>query len=442
MSFETFGLTAEIVRAVTEHGYTIPTPIQTKTIPAILNGRDIMAGAQTGTGKTAGFTLPILQILGMTPQENGFRPVRCLILTPTRELAAQVHESVRTYGKHTGLRSTEVYGGVNINPQMKALQKGVDILVATPGRLLDHVQQRTVNLAHVEIFVLDEADRMLDMGFIRDIRKIMQLLPKKRQNLLFSATFNNEMKGLANTLLTKPEVIQVTPSNSASAQVEHVVHPVDHSRKRELLVNLIQNNGWAQILIFVKMKHTANRLAQQLNKAGIHSDSIHGDKSQSQRTRALENFKAGKVAVLVATDVASRGLDIQQLPLVINYEMPTEAENYIHRIGRTGRAGNTGKAISLVAADEYDMLGQIEDMLNLDIEKVIVPGFEPDPRISHKVVPRKRRQALPQGDMQEAAAAPTTDPNEPVQHWSRHTTAAAKTGNKKRAQSYRLGSGS
>lgn len=439
MSFETFGLTAEIVRAVTEHGYTTPTPIQTKTIPAILNGRDIMAGAQTGTGKTAGFTLPILQILGMAPQEKGFRAVRCLILTPTRELAAQVHESVRTYGKHTGLRSTEVYGGVNINPQIKALEKGVDILVATPGRLLDHVQQRTVNLSHVEIFVLDEADRMLDMGFIRDIRKIMQLLPKKRQNLLFSATFNNEMKGLANTLLTKPEIIQVTPSNSASAQVEHVVHPVDHSRKRELLVHLIQNNGWAQILIFVKMKHTANRLAQQLNKAGIHADSIHGDKSQSQRTRALENFKAGKVAVLVATDVASRGLDIQQLPLVINYEMPTEAENYIHRIGRTGRAGNTGKAISLVAADEYDMLGQIEDMLNLDIEKVILPGFEPDPRISHKVVPRKRRPAAQPADFQ--ALDQTGDANEPVQHWSRHTTEAAKTGNKKRAQSYRLGSG-
>ena len=437
MSFESFGLTAEIVRAVSEHGYTTPTPIQTKTIPAVLNGRDMMAGAQTGTGKTAGFTLPILQLLGIEEPNKEKRAVRCLILTPTRELAAQVHESVRTYGKYTGLRSTEVYGGVNINPQVSALKKGVDILVATPGRLLDHVQQKNVDLSQVGIFVLDEADRMLDMGFIRDIRKIMQLLPKKRQNLLFSATFSTEMKGLANSLLHKPEIIEVTPSNSASTQVEHIVHPVDHSRKRELLVNLIQNNSWPQILIFVKMKHTANSLAQQLNKAGIHADSIHGDKSQSQRTRALENFKKGEVTVLVATDVASRGLDIQQLPLVINYEMPTESENYIHRIGRTGRAGNTGKAISLVAADEFDMLGQIEDMLNVDLVKVIIPGFEPDPRISHKVVPRKRRiQAQPENP-QDLATELATDPNKAVEHWSRHTV-AGKTGVKR---SNRLGSG-
>jgi len=437
MSFESFGLTAEIVRAVSEHGYTTPTPIQTKTIPAVLNGRDIMAGAQTGTGKTAGFTLPILQLLGLEEPNKEKRAVRCLILTPTRELAAQVHQSVKTYGKYTGLRSTEVYGGVNINPQVSALKKGVDILVATPGRLLDHVQQKNVNLSQVGIFVLDEADRMLDMGFIRDIRKIMQLLPKKRQNLLFSATFSTEMKGLANSLLHKPEIIQVTPSNSASTQVEHIVHPVDHSRKRELLVNLIQNNSWSQILIFVKMKHTANRLAQQLNKAGIHADSIHGDKSQSQRTRALENFKKGEVTVLVATDVASRGLDIQQLPLVINYEMPTESENYIHRIGRTGRAGNTGKAISLVAADEFDMLGQIEDMLNVDLVKVVIPGFEPDPRISHKVVPRKRRiQAQPENP-QDLVTEPASDPNKAVEHWSRHTV-AGKTGVKR---SNRLGSG-
>ena len=440
MSFETFGLSAEIVRAVSEHGYTTPTPIQSQTIPAILNGRDIMAGAQTGTGKTAGFTLPILQILSAKQQDKGFHPVRCLILTPTRELAAQVHQSVKTYGKYTGLRSGEVFGGVNINPQIKMLQKGVDIVVATPGRLLDHVQQRTLDLSHIEIFVLDEADRMLDMGFILDIRKIMQLLPKKRQNLLFSATFSNEMKGLANTLLTKPEIIQVTPSNSASAQVEHIVHPVDHSRKRELLLHLIQNNSWPQILIFIKMKHTANRLSQQLLKAGINATSIHGDKSQAQRTKALESFKNGKVTVLVATDVASRGLDIQQLPLVINFEMPTEAENYIHRIGRTGRAGNTGKAISLVAADEHDMLGQIEDLLNLDIEKVVVPGFEPDPRISHKVVPRKRRQggAAPQAFTHDSA--PAIDDKKPVEHWSRHTAGAKSgNGNRRRFQSSRLG---
>lgn len=429
MSFDSFGLSAGIVRAVTEHGYTTPTPIQTKTIPAILNRRDIMAGAQTGTGKTAGFTLPILQILESDPQPEGTHPLRCLILTPTRELAAQVHQSVRTYGKYTGLKSAEVYGGVNINPQIKALAKGVDILVATPGRLLDHVQQKTIDLSHIQIFVLDEADRMLDMGFIRDIRKIMQLLPKQKQNLLFSATFSNEMKGLANSLLSRPEVIQVTPSNSASAQVDHIVHPVDHSRKRELLLHLIQSNNWPQILIFVKMKHSASRLAQQLVKAGISADSIHGDKSQSQRTRALEGFKKGKIAVLVATDVASRGLDIQQLPLVINYELPNEAENYIHRIGRTGRAGNTGKAISLVAADEYALLDQIEDMLNLDIEKTVLPGFEPDPRISHKVVPRKRRQAPAAQELQ--TGSQPANANEPVLHWSRYTN-TSKPANKRR----------
>ncbi|MEX2353022.1 MAG: DEAD/DEAH box helicase, partial [Gammaproteobacteria bacterium] len=284
MSFDSFGLSAEILRAVDEQGYTIPTPIQAQTIPAVINGRDIMASAQTGTGKTAGFTLPVLSLLEKNIPARGWRPVRCLILTPTRELAAQVSESVKTYGKYTSLRSTEVYGGVNINPQIQALQKGADILVATPGRLMDHVQQKTLDLSKVEIFILDEADRMLDMGFIKDIRKIIQLLPKKKQNLLFSATFSSEMRSLARSLMSNPEVIQVSPGNTAAPDIEHIVHLVDHSRKRELLVNLIKTNDWSQILIFIRMKHTASRLSDQLKKAGINATSIHGDKSQSQRT--------------------------------------------------------------------------------------------------------------------------------------------------------------
>jgi ATP-dependent RNA helicase RhlE len=431
MSFNSFGLTAGILRAVSEQGYTTPTPIQSLTIPAVLDNRDIMAGAQTGTGKTAGFVLPVLQILGST-SSRGHRHVRCLILTPTRELAAQVGQSVRTYGKYTSIRSTEVYGGVNINPQIKALQKGVDILVATPGRLLDHVEQKTVDLSAVEIFILDEADRMLDMGFINDIRRVIRLLPKKRQNLMFSATYSREIRGLANTLLHNPEVIQVTPQNSAAEAVKHTVYPVDHSRKREMLVELIKSNNWHQVLVFIRMKHTASRLAEQLNKAGIHASSIHGDKTQSQRTRALKNFKDGKLTVLVATDVASRGLDIQQLPLVINYELPNEAENYIHRIGRTGRAGNTGLAISLVAPDEMGLLDDIEHLLNQDIEKIVMPGFEPDPRISHKPVARKRRPAV----AHEPATVQTNQEGY-VEHWSRHT-AKPKAG-KGRFLSSRLG---
>lgn len=435
MQFDSFGLSAEILRAVSEAGYTQATPIQIQTIPAVMNGRDIMAGAQTGTGKTAGFTLPVLNMLETNNPDSGWRPVRCLILTPTRELAAQVSQSVKTYGKYTSLRSAEVFGGVNINPQFKMLEKGVDILVATPGRLLDHVEQKTVDLSSVEIFILDEADRMLDMGFIKDIRRIMQLLPKKRQNLLFSATFSTEMKNLARTLLHKPEVIQATPQNTVSTQVENIVHPVDHSRKRDLLIKLINENDWDQILVFIRMKHTANRLAEQLNKAGIHSTSIHGDKNQAQRTKALDNFKKGKVKVLVATDVASRGLDIQQLPLVVNYELPNEAENYIHRIGRTGRAGNTGKAISLVAPDEYGLLDDIEIMLGQDLEKTVVEGFEPDPRISHKPITRKRR---PAADHAETATEPESNSNEPVQHWSKQTS--LKPAGRGRVGSNRLGS--
>lgn len=433
MSFNTFGLSAGILRAVSEQGYTIPTPIQSQTIPAVLKGRDLMAGAQTGTGKTAGFTLPVLQILGSRPLSGKSKPVRCLILTPTRELAAQVSASVKTYGKYTTLTSTVVYGGININPQIKALQKGVDILVATPGRLLDHVEQKTVDLSAVEIFILDEADRMLDMGFIKDIRRIIRLLPENRQNLLFSATFSFEMQNFASSLLRSPEIIQATPVNSAADQVRHIVHPVDHSSKRDLLIHLIKSNNMQQVLVFISMKHTASRLAQQLGKAGINATSIHGDKTQIQRTMALENFKAGKVTVLVATDVASRGLDIQQLPHVINYELPNEPGNYIHRIGRTGRAGNTGIAISLVAADEMEQMHDIEHLLGIEIEKEIVPGFEPDPRIKHKTVARSRKpaQAGPESGVQSNQEAP-------VEHWSRRVQ--AKSGNRGKNQPLRLGS--
>jgi ATP-dependent RNA helicase RhlE len=389
MLFNSFGLSDELQRAVHDQGYTTSTPVQAQSIPAILKGKDVLAGAQTGTGKTAGFALPIIQLLEDNPVQSHTKNVRCLILVPTRELAIQVSQSIKTYGKYTTIKSTEVYGGVSFNTQAKILKDGVDIVIATPGRLLDHIEQKTLNLSSIEIFVLDEADRMLDMGFIRDIRRISQYIPKKRQTLLFSATFSSEMKSLANSLLTNPEEIQVTPVNSLATDVEHIVHPVDHSKKFELLVSLIEANNWNQILIFIGMKHSAERLSQKLNKAGIHTTSIHGDKSQAQRTKALDNFKKNKVRALVGTDVASRGLDIQELPVVINYELPNEAENYIHRIGRTGRAGNTGQAISLVAFDESNFLKDIERLLKLDIEKIIVPGFEPDPSITHRHVAKK-----------------------------------------------------
>ena len=398
MLFNSFGLSDELQRAVHDQGYTTSTPVQALSIPAILKGRDVLAGAQTGTGKTAGFALPIIQLLENNPVQSHTKNVRCLILVPTRELAVQVSQSIKTYGKYTTIKSTEVYGGVSFNTQAKILKNGVDIVIATPGRLLDHIEQKTLDLSSIEIFVLDEADRMLDMGFIRDIRRISQYIPKKRQTLLFSATFSSEMKSLANSLLVNPEEIQVTPVNSLATDVEHVVHPVDHSQKFDLLVNLIESNNWNQILIFIGMKHSAERLSQKLNKAGIHTTSIHGDKSQAQRTKALDNFKQNKVRALVGTDVASRGLDIQQLPVVINYELPNEAENYIHRIGRTGRAGNTGHAISLVAFDESMFLTDIERLLKLDIEKVIVPGFEPDPSITHRHIPKKSGSATSWGN--------------------------------------------
>jgi len=379
MLFNELGLSAELLRAVSQQGYTQPTPIQAKAIPEILKGSDVLAGAQTGTGKTAGFTLPLLQRLGETTPKDGKRPVRALVLTPTRELAAQVSESVRAYGKNLPLKSAVIFGGVSINPQISALRRGVDILVATPGRLLDHVGQKTLDLSKVEILVLDEADRMLDMGFIHDIKKVLALLPKARQNLLFSATFSDEIKRLADGLLNNPVLIEVARRNTASETVEQVIHPVDKSNKRKLLSYLIGSQNWQQVLVFTRTKHGANRLAQQLDKDGLSSAAIHGNKSQGARTRALADFKSGKVRVLVATDIAARGLDIDQLPHVVNYELPNVPEDYVHRIGRTGRAGNEGKAVSLLSLDENKLIRDIERLLKRQLPREVIAGFEPDP---------------------------------------------------------------
>ena len=391
MSFESLGLRTELLRAVSDKGYSDPTPIQRQAIPPVLEGRDIMGGAQTGTGKTAGFTLPLLQRLMLSGKpEKGRRAIRALVITPTRELAAQVSESVETYGRHLPLKSTVVFGGVSINPQKQKLIRGVDILVATPGRLLDHVGQNSVNLSKVDILVLDEADRMLDMGFIRDIRKVLALLPKHKQTLLFSATFSDEIKKLANDLLNSPVLIEVARRNTAAESVTQVVHPVDKSRKRELLSFLIGSNNWKQVLVFTRTKHGANRLTEQLGKDGISAAAIHGNKSQGARTRALADFKAGKVRVLVATDIAARGLDINQLPHVVNFELPNVAEDYVHRIGRTGRAGNEGEAMSLVCVDELKLLKDIERLIKRDIPKVVIDDFEPDLSIKPEPINKGR----------------------------------------------------
>jgi ATP-dependent RNA helicase RhlE len=396
MSFDTLGLSAELLRAVAEQGYSEPTPVQSQAIPVILQGKDLLAGAQTGTGKTAGFTLPLLQRLSDATPGKGRRPVRALILTPTRELAAQVAESVDTYGKHLPLSSTVIFGGVKINPQIARLRAGVDILVATPGRLLDHVSQRTLDLSAVEILVLDEADRMLDMGFIRDIRKILALLPKRRQNLLFSATYSNEIRQLADKLLDAPVLIDVALRNTPTELVSQVIHPVDRERKRELLSFMVGSQNWRQVLVFTRTKHGANRLSQQLEKDGISSAAIHGNKSQGARTRALADFKRGEVRVLVATDIAARGLDIDQLPHVVNYELPNVPEDYVHRIGRTGRAGNEGQAVSLVCVDEHKLLGDIERLLKRDLSRIVIPGYEPDPSIRAEPI-MQRSNARPGG---------------------------------------------
>jgi ATP-dependent RNA helicase RhlE len=392
MLFEKLGLSAELLRAIDEQGYREATPIQQQAIPLILENRDVLAGAQTGTGKTAGFTLPMLQHLQTGTSGAGRRRVRVLILTPTRELAAQVNQSVRDYGRHLPFKSMEIFGGVSINPQISKLRKGVDIVVATPGRLLDHVQRKTIDLSGIEILVLDEADRMLDMGFIRDMRKIFAVLPKRRQTLMFSATFSKEIRRLAGDLLNAPVEIQATPQNTTVEQVRQIVYPVDRQRKRELLSHRIGGGNWRQVLVFTRTKHGANRLAEQLNRDGLKTVAIHGNKSQGARTKALADFKAGAMRVLVATDIAARGLDIDRLPHVVNYELPNVAEDYIHRIGRTARAGQEGHAISLVCIDEQKLLRDIERLLKCEIEKEIIPGYEPDPRIKAEPILKGRSQ--------------------------------------------------
>ncbi len=377
MHFSDLGLSDSILQAVEKQGYTTPSPIQQQAIPAIIKGRDVMAAAQTGTGKTAGFTLPILEKLSKGPLAKA-NQTRALILTPTRELAAQVERSVMLYGKNLPLTSTVVFGGVKINPQMMRLRKGVDILVATPGRLLDLYQQNAVRFDQLEVLVLDEADRMLDMGFIHDIRKILSYLPAHRQNLMFSATFSKEIRDLAKGMINDPVEISVSPRNTTVESVKQWICPVDKKRKSALLSHLIKENQWTQVLVFSRTKHGSDRLARQLNSRDIPTAAIHGNKSQNQRTRALADFKKGKVQVLVATDIAARGIDINHLPQVVNFDLPNVPEDYVHRIGRTGRAGRAGQAVSLVSADEVKQLSDIEHLIKTVLKRKLVDGFEPD----------------------------------------------------------------
>jgi len=404
MSFEQLGLRAELLRAVSARGYTIPTPIQAQAIPVILKGRDVLAGAQTGTGKTAAFALPMLQLL--TGRDGKSRNPRALVLTPTRELAAQVSEFIENYGRNLRLRSTVVFGGVPMSPQVGRLREGVDLLVATPGRLLDHAGRGTVNLSQVEILVLDEADRMLDMGFIHDIRRVLKLLPRKRQNLLFSATYTDAVRSLADRLLHCPELIEVSRRTMEAELVTQVVHPVGHSHKRELLSRLIREGDWWQALVFTKTKYGADRLEKQLKADGIRAAAIHGNKSQGARTRALADFKSGAIRILVATDLASRGLDIDRLPHVVNYELPHVAEDYVHRIGRTGRAGEQGIALSLVCAEERKLLANIQRLLGHNIPVEEISGFEQEltpfrePQVNESRAPHRKffgsnRRSLP-----------------------------------------------
>ena len=428
MSFSSLGLSAELLRAVADQGYTEPTPVQSRAIPVVLAGRDLQAAAQTGTGKTAGFTLPLLQHLQSKPvPAAGGRPVRVLVLTPTRELAAQVAGSVQTYGKYLPFTTAVIFGGVNINPQISALRRGVDIAVATPGRLLDHVQQKTIDLSRVEILVLDEADRMLDMGFIRDIRRILAVLPQRRQNLLFSATFSDEIRKLAAGLLKDPQTIDVAPRNSTAELISQRVYQVDKDHKRELLAHLIASGNWQQVLVFTRTKHGANRLAEQLQRDGIHATAIHGNKTQGARTRALADFKSNRVRVLVATDIAARGLDIDQLPHVVNYELPNVPEDYVHRIGRTGRAGSCGEALSLVSGEERGLLKDIERLLSQSLPRATADGFKPDPK------PRPEHAQKPRYNAREprhAQQAPTGWRNRPGSRSRKPGFATARSGNR------------
>ncbi|WP_395375313.1 DEAD/DEAH box helicase [Marinicella sp. W31] len=377
MTFDTLGLSDPILKAVAEQGYDQPSPIQAQAIPAVLKGQDVMAAAQTGTGKTAGFTLPLLERLAALPERTERGQARVLILTPTRELAAQVSDSVKTYSRYLRMRSTVVYGGVKIGPQINKLRNGVEVLVATPGRLLDLYRQKAVRFEQLEVLVLDEADRMLDMGFIHDIKKIIAALPAQRQTLMFSATFSKEIRALAKDLVRNPVEISVTPPNSTVKAIKQWICPVDKKQKSALLVYLINEYQWSQVLVFARTKHGANRLTQYVQKAGIEAAVIHGNKSQGARQKALREFKNGKVQVLVATDIAARGLDIDRLPQVVNLDLPNVPEDYVHRIGRTGRAGAEGEAISLVSADEAKQLAAIEKLIKKSLPRNIIDGFEP-----------------------------------------------------------------
>jgi len=391
MKFTELGLNDSLLKAVKEQGYETPTPIQQQAIPTVIEGKDVLAAAQTGTGKTAGFTLPLLERLSQKTPKMTKKQIRVLVLTPTRELAAQVADSIKTYGKYMPYRSTVIFGGVGINPQLATIRKGVDIVIATPGRLLDIAGQKGIDFSALETLVLDEADRMLDMGFIHDIKKLMAMMPKKKQTLLFSATFSKEIKALASGLLHNPVLIEVARENSTAEQISQVVHFVDKSRKRELLAQLIKTKKWKQVLVFTRTKHGANRLTKQLEDySGIKAAAIHGNKSQGARTKALAEFKTGTVEVLVATDIAARGIDIDQLPHVVNFELPNVPEDYVHRIGRTGRAGMQGEAVSLVCVDELELLKNIEKFIKSEISKVDIEAFRPDPSIKPEPIQKGR----------------------------------------------------
>ena len=421
MSFKNLGLSDELLNTIQIEGYSKTTPIQERAIPLIIKGMDILAGAQTGTGKTAAFALPILNRLQQSKSKR--KIVRALVLTPTRELAAQVNNSFRTYGAGLPLKTIEIFGGVSMRPQQSKLKKGVDIVVATPGRLLDHLSQETIDLSGVEVFVLDEADRMLDMGFKREIQKVMKQLPERRQNLLFSATFPKEIQKLASRLLNSPKKIQVASENSTAENVKQTVYPVDQSRKRELLIHSIKENNWFQVLVFIKTKRAADKLTRQLNKKGILSDTIHGNKTQAARSKALENFKKGKAQVLVATDVAARGIDIDLLPVVINFNLPMVAEDYIHRIGRTARAGKKGEAISLVCADEFNLLSDIERLLKFRIPREDIEGFETTQHLNTTNLKPKNNQSK-KSDTHKPRRRKRSDNKKP--HWHKKRKSSKK----------------